>query len=145
MIIDLKKLRTSGKQESSFFFEYAPNENLSGIPNTQVVSPVKIAGSVTLTDTHSAYIEGEITYTLKGACTRCLTETEKTYSVEFDEQVDQDNDSYPVINDKVDLTKIVDDRVLMSLPINFLCKDDCKGICFNCGVNLNQAECKCKK
>ncbi len=144
MIIDLKKLRTSGKQESDFYFEYSPEENLSEIPETKIVAPIKITGTVTLTDVHSAYIEGEIVYTLKGECTRCLSVTEREYLVEFGEQVG-DGEDYPVVNDKVDLAKIVFDRVITSLPMNFLCKDDCKGICPKCGVNLNQEECKCKK
>ncbi len=146
MIIDLKKLERSGKETSAFYFEYTPEENLSGIPDTEIAPPIKVTGEVTLTDTHSAYIEGEVVYTLTGACTRCLSQTEKEYSVDFGEQVVVDNpDGYSVVNDKVDLTKIVDDLVIMSLPTNFLCKDDCKGICLGCGANLNQEECKCKK
>lgn len=146
MIIDLKKLRTSGKQESGFYFEYTPETNLSDIPETEIVAPVKVMGTVTLTSDHSAYLDGEIVYTLKGECTRCLSDAEKEYVVAFDEQVEQNNpDGYSVVNDKVDLVKIVDDRIILSLPINFLCKDDCKGICPSCGANLNQEECKCKK
>ena len=144
MIIDLKKLRTSGKTESSFYFEYAPETQLSDIPQTEILSPVKVNGTVTLTDMHSAYIDGEISFTLKGECTRCLGDAEREYIAEFAEQVEENNDDgYSVINDKVDLTKIVDDRIILNLPINFLCKDDCKGICPKCGANLNQEECKC--
>lgn len=146
MIIDLKKLRTSGKTESGFYFEYTPETELSDIPDTEIASPVKVTGIVTLTGTHGAYIDGEIAYTLKGLCTRCLNETEREYVAEFAEQVEENNaDGYSVVNDKVDLAKIVDDRIILGLPINFLCKDDCKGICVGCGVNLNQEECKCKK
>ncbi len=144
MIIDLKKLRTSGKTESGFFFEYTPSESLCDIPEVDLLAPVKITGTVTLTDAHSAYIEGEIAFILKGQCTRCLSLTEKDFVVEFGEAVGVE-DGYPVVNDKVDLSKIVDDSIMMDLPTNFLCKDDCKGICANCGVNLNQEECKCKK
>ena len=60
------------------------------------------------------------------------------------ESVDNDNpDSYPVKNDTVDLTKIVDDAIMINNPTNFLCKEDCKGICLGCGVNLNDGKCKC--
>jgi molecular chaperone HtpG len=75
-----------------------------------------------------------------------ISDAEKEYVVDFEEQVEQNNpDGYSVVNDKVDLVKIVDDRIILSLLINFLCKDDCKGICPSCGANLNQEECKCKK
>lgn len=146
MIIDLKKLRASGKQTTDFYFEPCLQDNLSDIPNTQIVQPIKVVGSVTLAELHSAYIEGEINFKISGACTRCLEPTEKEYTAEFSEHVCADNDGgYLVVNDKVDLEKIVSDKILMSLPINFLCKDDCKGICVDCGANLNQEECKCKK
>lgn len=146
MIIDLKKLRISGKQESNFFFEYELTENLSDIPNTEIVNPIKISGTVFLTGQHSAYLEGEIEYLLKGSCTRCLEDVEHKFVIDFNEEVEQNNpDGYSVVCDKIDLTKIVCDRIILSLPINFLCKDDCRGICVGCGANLNQEECKCKK
>ena len=44
---------------------------------------------------------------------------------------------------KINLDKIVDDTVITNQPVTILCKDDCKGICMGCGVNLNNAECKC--
>ena len=146
MIIDLKKIRISGKQESGFYFEYDLSESLSDIPSSEILNPIKISGTTYLTGMHSAYIEGEIAFTLKGECTRCLTEVENLFVVDFNEQVEENNpDGYSVVCDKVDLKKIVEDRIVLSLPMNFLCKDDCRGICVGCGVNLNQEECKCKK
>jgi len=35
--------------------------------------------------------------------------------------------------------------VLLNWPMKPLCKDDCKGICFGCGKNLNLEVCICKK
>ncbi len=145
MIIDLKKLRQSGKEQSGFHFEYTPERNLVDIPQAELKLPITVTGTVTLTDTHSAYIEGELTFSLLGECTRCLSRTEQLFVEEFSEHVaSNDDESYPVVNDKVDLTLIVDDIILMNQPISFLCKEDCKGICAGCGVNLNNEECKCK-
>ena len=145
MILDLRELKAKGKDESSFYFEYQPQTELVEIPSVVIDAPVRITGTVTLTGRHSAYIEGEIVYTLKGSCTRCLKQTEKTYSEGFAEDVSSDNpDGYPLKNDTVDLTKIVEDTILTNLPFNFLCKEDCKGICSVCGANLNETTCKCK-
>jgi uncharacterized protein len=145
MILDLKKLKRSGKDTSEFFFEYLPQDQIIDIPNVDLSGAVKVSGSVTLTGDHSAYIEGEVVFTLKGDCTRCLAETEKEYFVEFAEAVSSDDtEGYPVKNDTVDLSKIVDDPVAMNLPVSFLCKEDCRGLCPSCGTNLNDGECKCK-
>ena len=144
MIIDLKKLKRSGKDCSDFFFEYSPEAELIDLPSAKVVIPIKINGTVTLTGDHSAIVEGVIAFSIAGECTRCLKETQKSYLLEFNEAVDQvDPESYPVKNDMVDLSKIVDDVIMVSSPVTFLCDEDCKGICLGCGVNLNDEQCKC--
>ena len=144
MLLDLKKLKRSGKDSSSFFFEYSPQSELIDLPDAKIVLPISVSGTVTLTGEHSALVEAEIVYTISGNCTRCLNETTKDYAVEISEIVDNDNpDGYPVKNDMVDLTKIVDDAIMINNPTNFLCKEDCKGICLGCGVNLNDGNCKC--
>lgn len=146
MIIDLRELKRTGKEECDFFFEYYPEYELANIPNVKLLNPVSVYGTVTLTGQHSAYIEGDAVFTLEGECTRCLLLATKKYSAVFAEEISQDDEEgYPLVNDKIDLSKIVDDAIMMAMPINFLCKEDCKGMCFNCGVNLNVQDCKCNK
>ena len=145
MILDLKKLKRSGKDSSSFFFEYSPETELCDVPNAKIVLPIKISGTVTLTGEHSAYIDGEAVFSIAGECTRCLKDTENFYAISFQEQVEENNpDGYQVKNDTVDLRTIVDDAVMINSPVSFLCDENCKGICTGCGVNLNDEECKCK-
>ena len=146
MIIDLRELKRTGKEESDFFFEYTPEYELADIPNVKMLNPVSVCGTVTLTGQYSAYVEGEIVFTLEGECTRCLSPASKKYSAFFAESIQQgDLEGYPLVNDKIDLTKIVDDAILMAMPVNFLCKEDCLGLCQGCGVNLNNEQCKCNK
>lgn len=45
--------------------------------------------------------------------------------------------------DKIDLEKILIEQVNLFIPYNPVCGDNCKGICPNCGMNLNKYECKC--
>ncbi len=145
MIIDLKKLKRSGKQESEFFFLYEPQENLIELPDAKIAEPIKINGTISLTGEHSAYVEGQVDFRIQGSCTRCLSETEKGYLLDFGESVEQNNpEGYELKNDMVDLSKIVDDLIMINSPITFLCKEDCKGICLDCGENLNESQCKCK-
>ncbi len=146
MILDLKRLRASGKEESSFHFEYAPDTPLTDIPSVNVKAPVSVTGKITLTGRHSAYIECEVAFVLSGPCTRCLKDTERGYTAEFAEEVRENNtDGYSVVNDTVDLKKIADDSIMINSPVNFLCRDDCRGICAGCGADLNAEECRCEK
>lgn len=146
MVIDFRKIARSGKTEEDFFFEYLPEEELLLLPDAKIVTPVKITGTATLTGKHSAYIDAEICFSVEAECTRCLTPTVKEFIAEITEEVDaEDEDSYPVKNDTVDLTKMINDKIIMTVPFNFLCKEDCKGLCLNCGANLNDGKCQCEK
>ena len=49
MIIDLRKISLSGKDEASFCFEYALEKELLDLPNASIKSPVKVLGTVSLT------------------------------------------------------------------------------------------------
>lgn len=145
MILDLRKLKRSGKDKSDFFFEYSPEKDLIDIPSAEIKGAVKVSGSVQITGDHSCYIEGEVVFTVKGECTRCLNDAENVYVAEFKEAVEENNpDGYSVKNDTVDLSIIVDDVIAMNVPVSFLCDENCKGICVGCGTNLNNGECKCK-
>ena len=46
--------------------------------------------------------------------------------------------------DEIDLEKILMEQVNLFIPFNPVCSPDCKGICPNCGVNLNHERCQCE-
>ena len=43
----------------------------------------------------------------------------------------------------IDITKDLREFMLLSVPMKKLCSDDCKGLCINCGANLNREKCSC--
>lgn len=47
--------------------------------------------------------------------------------------------------DEIDLTEAVQEQVAMALPVRRRCQDDCKGLCSQCGVDLNTEECGCNR
>ncbi|GEN08044.1 uncharacterized protein SAMN05443572_106534 [Myxococcus fulvus] len=44
---------------------------------------------------------------------------------------------------RIELDPILREQFLLALPMNLVCKDDCKGLCSQCGINLNEATCQC--
>jgi uncharacterized protein len=44
----------------------------------------------------------------------------------------------------VELNEIIRQSLILSLPLKPLCSQDCKGICPNCGINLNEESCDCE-
>jgi len=45
--------------------------------------------------------------------------------------------------DKIDISKDTRDYAILSVPMKKLCNDDCKGLCFKCGKDLNEGNCDC--
>ena len=47
-------------------------------------------------------------------------------------------------NDEIDLGQLMQEQFYLALPMKPLCRDDCKGLCPECGTNLNRGTCDCK-
>ena len=45
----------------------------------------------------------------------------------------------------LELDELVISDLLLQLPTKILCKEDCKGLCFKCGKDLNDGDCDCPK
>jgi uncharacterized protein len=54
-----------------------------------------------------------------------------------------DDDAYVLADDILDLEPLARDAVLLELPLAPLCKEDCRGLCPQCGANLNLDTCSC--
>lgn len=44
----------------------------------------------------------------------------------------------------IDLEPLVREQVLLALPMNVVCREDCGGLCMKCGQNLNEKQCGCE-
>ena len=146
MVIDVKKLKYSGKDTCSFHFEYEADNSAITLPDAVYSAPVSVTGTLTLGG-NAVFVDGEIAYSLNAKCSRCLADVIFHNVVEFDEMYSEnkdDEDAYLYSKGLVDLTEMVNEKLLVSFPYSVLCKEDCKGICVGCGVNLNYEDCKCK-
>jgi uncharacterized protein len=74
-------------------------------------------------------------------CSRCLTSVEHDIAVGFDEEFDEEE--YPGEDAVIDLEDVAAQLLVTSVPMQVLCRDDCKGLCPVCGTNLNESECGC--
>lgn len=58
---------------------------------------------------------------------------------------DDEKDGFIVVSDKqLNIDEIVLSDLILNVPMKHLCDDDCKGLCMNCGANLNLGKCSCK-
>ena len=47
--------------------------------------------------------------------------------------------------EEIDLRDAVQEDVLMAVPMKTLCRPECKGLCPQCGADLNQGDCGCER
>lgn len=58
---------------------------------------------------------------------------------------DKDDEVIFIDSDTIDITEIIENNIILALPVKRLCKEDCKGLCLRCGSNLNFTTCNCDK
>lgn len=99
-------------------------------------------------------VYGNISFSIKSFCARCLRDVDLTLSPRVNlvlspvynpEEKDKDVDYETYSGDEFDLGVYLRELIAMSLPIKVLCVEDCKGLCQNCGANLNHGACSCKE
>lgn len=93
-------------------------------------------------------------------CSRCLAEFDAPLEAEFtifytkatkvplEEEValaEEDLVSVSYEGDTIDFTNEVEEQLLMEIPLKPLCREDCKGLCSNCGADLNAGGCECDR
>jgi len=107
-------------------------------------------------------IEGSVESRLRFSCGRCLGEFEEpllsrfalTYARELPEVVDEAEGGEVELSaeemglslfhgDEIDLAEAIAEQVVMALPMRPLCQENCRGLCPECGANLNEIDCGC--
>jgi uncharacterized protein len=108
-------------------------------------------------------IEGEISTTVELECSRCLCSFRNpltiSYALTFSRELpgissEQDDDEVelspeemgliPFAGDELALDETVQEQLLMALPLQPLCRPECRGLCPNCGTDLNLTSCGCE-
>lgn len=95
-------------------------------------------------------IEGTVTADMTCICDRCGTDYDRVKVTEIDATIaEEDTADNPELflldGDEIDLDEILSTCFILDMDMKFLCKDDCKGLCPECGKNLNLGACSCRK
>lgn len=105
-------------------------------------------------------LRGEIKAALVVPCDRCVNDVDLPLEIPFDllytpqevsnqvgeiELHDRDLDVAFYDNEEINLDELVLEQLELSLPIRVLCREDCRGLCAECGADLNLEQCQCAK
>lgn len=113
--------------------------------------PIVVSGRLQAISEGRFYWQGKATTVMQGECRRCLTPVSTPLSLEigalFSQDADalDDPDSYAVAPDatEIDVTPAIREELLLAAPRFVECREDCKGLCPQCGKDLNAGPCGC--
>ena len=97
-------------------------------------------------DGEGVLVTGSITGATNAECARCLKPLTHPVSLRFAEYYSRQPEEgmYAFEGEEIDLAQMLGDNIVLSLPMRFLCRQDCKGLCPTCGKDLNEDACGCK-
>jgi uncharacterized protein len=103
-------------------------------------------------------LEGRVTSSSSVKCSRCLKDFTYPVNTDFNAEYvpfspaegeheltagELDKGFYR--DDEIDLSSLVKEHVLLSIPMKPLCDPECRGLCSQCGNNLNESSCDCSR
>ncbi|WP_309081985.1 DUF177 domain-containing protein [Zhihengliuella sp.] len=92
-------------------------------------------------------VTGEAEVDIVGECGRCLEAIEYSLVADFQElfyydpiegSEDEEAEQHLVQDDFVDVEPVLRDAVVTALPFQPVCREDCEGLCPECGVRLEE-------
>jgi DUF177 domain-containing protein len=145
--------------------EFAPGAIDLGTELRQV-DGLQTAGRVQLVEEHHGKrekikdirVNGDLSARVEAACARCLEPVIQNVSRKFDllyrplgTDAGPDERSVAAAESEVSyyqgdgilLEDMVREQVLLAVPLKMLCREDCQGLCPQCGKNLNSGSCSC--
>lgn len=109
-------------------------------------------------------VKGFFKTMVRQACVRCLVDFEhplrSRFSLNFSKEIPKDlhhkdkegieltAQQIGIIyfeKDEIDFTEVTQEQVILSMPYNPICSKACKGLCHQCGQDLNKSKCQCRE
>ena len=156
MRIELENLE-GGKSDLAHVYQ---TEELNPVDErVQLTEPAAVTGKVRLSG-NDVFVNGHVETRAQVECDRCLKTVELPVSADFaleyitgDEyessataELTEDQMFVSVFDGQaIDVDEVVKEQILLAVPTRMLCREDCKGICPECGKDLNTGECQCVK
>ena len=154
--LNVAKIRTA---EEHFEKVYEPAALGGERENFSIVEPVHLAFDIHK-DKDQFRLVGRVRTTLELTCGRCLEPFQMPIDAPFDlryhprtqntgegeREVEEDDLTTAFYeNDTIDLGQLMHEQFYLALPMKPLCAADCRGLCPQCGTNLNRGACSCPR
>ena len=137
---------------------YAPGSVDFHSSEIKQLDPLEVTATAELLEGHIR-VEGQLDTKIELQCARCLEpvveEVNRAFDLFYaplpkdekpkeDRLKDDDTEIGFFQGEGLFLADVVKEQVLLALPLKAICQSDCRGLCPNCGANLNHEECRCE-
>jgi uncharacterized protein len=154
MQLDLTRYR---QPLGHFSRTFQPEEVEQEGDSYRIVAPVQLEFALHK-DKDRFRLVGSAVTELELPCSRCLESFRMPVNTEFDlryhpasemsqdeeREVEEDDlETSYYRDDQIDLNELLREQFYLVLPMKPLCREDCKGLCVQCGTNLNTGTCDC--
>ena len=154
MQLDLSRIR---QNKCRFEWLLKPSEILQADGSYHIVRSVDLRVEL-YKDQKKFRLIGHVLTELELSCSRCLEAYRMPIDVDFDQQYlpaeegleaaeaeieDEDLEISYYKKEPIDINALLHEQFCLTLPMKQLCLDDCRGLCSNCGTNLNTGLCSC--
>jgi uncharacterized protein len=144
--------------QGAFEHSYAPAELVLEDNRLELIVPPTVSGEVR-SDGRRVHVRGRVTARVQIECDRCLKPVElpvdSSFKLEYvtteDYQAQQaieltedDLDLSIFDGEALDIDELVAEEILLAVPDQVLCDENCKGICDRCGADRNTTDCACE-
>lgn len=157
MRIEVENLTDAGRD---FAHVYAPGELELDGEQAVLSGEARVEGRASRRG-EEFRVRGKIEAGVQVGCDRCLAPVNVPLEVEFEtafipqekaagaaesvELLAEDMGLAAFEGDALDLDELVREQILLALPARHLCREDCKGLCPDCGADLNAGHCGCAR
>lgn len=151
------KMKVSDIPDDGLEIDLSVNVDLTG--EVSQVVPCKTHLSA-YRDDDTVTITGSIDGRVKLSCSRCLEdfqyalhadthviylpEKELLTSKEHQSLMEEELSTASYSEDEIDLPDMIREQVSINIPMKPLCSEKCRGLCTQCGCNLNRSQCSCE-
>jgi uncharacterized protein len=154
MRIELDRLEELG---GKFAQAYDVDSLRLGEEDVRLTEPAEVRGRIKRSG-QEVELRGELHAKIESVCSRCLKPVELPIHAEFAERFvpavswraeeqhelqEEDLNLAVFDGEAIELNDLVREEILLAMPGQVLCREDCKGLCPTCGIDLNAGSCQC--
>lgn len=148
LLVDLRQLEAGAVETRA---EVPADDALFEGLDAKPVGPLLVEGKLRRTGDDEYFWDGRLRGSVLVGCRRCLADVPAVVDERVkalftaDEAALEDPEAYPLAPSarQIDLAGPVREELVLNTPGFALCREDCRGLCPQCGADLNTERCTC--